>query len=110
VKYIQTARTNYWDHAGILTVPRQEEGPILASTTCRFLKPLVYPGEITLLSRLESLGNTSFGIHHRILDQHGEVAANAHDIIVMFDYINNVKIPVNNTIRAAFEKLEGRLP
>ncbi|MBL7810613.1 MAG: thioesterase family protein [Bacteroidetes bacterium] len=110
LKYVQTARVHYWDTVGIKTVPRQDHGPILASTSCRFLRPLVYPGELQLLSRLSSLGNSSFGLQHRILDQHGQIAVEAHDLIVMYDYNSNKKIRVNDEIRTAMERLEGRLP
>src|SRR5436190_12736871 len=71
-KYIQSARVNYWDAVG-LTKSHQETniGPILASCKCDFKQPLHYPGQVTILSRVDFIKNTSFGISHRIMNDKG---------------------------------------
>ena len=70
-KYIQASRVNYWE-VSMLTALFGEKriGPILLSTGCQFIKPLFYPGNIVVESRIEFIKNTSFGIHHRILNQY----------------------------------------
>ena len=108
-KYIQAARVNYWEISGLAAVfGTTKTGPILLSTSCQFIKPLFYPGNITMESRIEFIKNTSFGIHHRILNGDGEVCAEARDVIVTFDFNKNEKVPVPESFRNAVEEIEGR--
>lgn len=108
-KYVQASRVNYWEVSGLDELFRtQRVGPILLSASCQFIKPLHYPGDICAEARIEFVKNTSFGIHHRILNQQGEVAAEAHDVIVTFDFGRNEKVPVPAEFRATAERIEGR--
>ncbi len=108
-KYIQASRVNYWE-VSMLTKLFDERkiGPILLSTGCQFIKPLFYPGNIIIESRIEFIKNTSFGIHHRILNDRGEIAAEAHDVIVTYDFNKNEKVPVSEEFRRSVGVIEGR--
>jgi len=108
-KYIQASRVNYWEISGLSAdFDKTKIGPILLSTSCQFIKPLFYPGNIVVECRIEFIKITSFGIHHRILNEQGEVAAEAHDVIVTFDFKKNEKAPVSEEFRNAVAEIEGR--
>jgi acyl-CoA thioester hydrolase len=108
-KYIQAARVNYWEVSKlVLLFAKHKIGPILLSTSCQFIKPLFYPGNIIIESRIEFIKTTSFGIHHRILNDDGEIAAEAHDVIVTFDFNKNEKVHVSDDFRKAVEEIERR--
>lgn len=108
-KYIQASRVNYWELTGTAATFEQTKiGPILLSTSCNFIQPLYYPGIITIAAGIEFIKNTSFGIHHRILNENNEVAAEAHDVIVNFDFNTNKKTRISDDFRKAVEALEGR--
>jgi len=108
-KYIQASRVNYWELTWLAASFSQTKiGPILLSTTCQFLKPLHYPGDIVVEARLEFMKTTSFGIHHRIIDASGTVAAEAHDVIVNYDFNKNEKTPISAEFRSAAERIEGK--
>lgn len=108
-KYIQSARVNYWEISGLVkSFDEMKIGPILLSTSCRFIIPLFYPGNITVESRIEFIKTSSFGIHHRILNEQNEIAAEAHDIIVYFDFIKNEKVAIPDEFRKSVSRLEGR--
>lgn len=99
-KYAQAARVNYWDHAGITALYQKEHlGVILASTQCQFKKPLHFPGTITLSTRPEFIGNSSFGLLHQLLDESGNEVATVQDVLVMYDFNHNVKMPIPSQIR-----------
>ena len=109
-KYIQASRVHYWEVSGLAPFFKKDKiGPILLSTGCQFLKPLFYPGSIVVESRIEFIKITSFGIHHRILNEQKEVCAEAHDVIVTFDFGKNEKMPVSDEFRKAVEEREGRV-
>lgn len=108
-KYIQASRVNYWEVSGLAAkFSETKVGPILLSTSCQFMKPLFYPGNIVVECRIEFIKNTSFGIHHRILNEQQEVCAEAHDVIVTFDFNKNEKVPVWEEFRRAAERIEGK--
>lgn len=108
-KYIQAARVNYWDQIGLSQSHRETNiGPMLASCQCDFKKPLFYPGEIRIQSRVDYIKNTSFSICHQILNEQGELAAEARDVMVMFDFNTNTKIPFPGNLILVIEKLEKK--
>lgn len=109
LKYIQAARVCYLDKIGLMQSQAEKKiGPILASTTCQFRKPLFYPGHVTVHAGVDYIKNTSFRIQSRIYDDNKETAAEAQDILVLFDFIRNVKIAIPAELRADIEKLENR--
>jgi acyl-CoA thioester hydrolase len=81
-------------------------GPILASVGCQFRKPLFFPGYVTVFSRVEYVKNTSFRIHHEVYNENDELAAEAHDIIVFYDFVKNVKRTIPDDVRVRIENLE----
>lgn len=108
-KYIQASRVNYWQVIDMMKdFDSQKIGPILASTNCDFKKPLHYPGNIHIQARIEFIKNSSFGIHHQIFNDQEELAAEAHDVIVMYDFNKSEKVLFPDAMRRAVEKLEGK--
>jgi acyl-CoA thioester hydrolase len=109
-KYIQASRVNYWDNIGLTKSHRKTNiGPMLASCKCDFKQPLFYPGEIIIHSRVDLIKNTSFSICHRILNDKGQIAAEAQDIMVMFDFNKNEKIIFPKELKEKIEKLERKI-
>jgi acyl-CoA thioester hydrolase len=86
-KYIQAARVHFWEESGIYQwLENHQCGPILASCNCDFKKPLYYPGHILIHTHLDFIKQSSFGFRHILLDDQGHVAAEAKDVMVMFDF------------------------
>jgi acyl-CoA thioester hydrolase len=108
-KYIQASRVNYWEVSGLSSsFATTKTGPILLSTSCLFIKPLHYPGNIVAEASVEFIKNTSFGIHHRIFNEQDELVAEAQDVIVTYDFNNNVKVKVPDEFRKSVEIIEGK--
>ena len=108
-KFLQASRVNYWEQLGLTKMHSEIQlGPILASTSCSFLKPLHYPGEITIQASIEFIKNTSFGIHHQVLNEQGEIAAEGKDVIVLYDFTANNKVPIPAELKEKMEQIEGR--
>lgn len=104
-KFIQASRVNYWEHVGFMNRYFKEKiGPILVSTGCQFSKPLFYPDNITIEVRMEFMKTTSIGLHHRILNGRGELSAEAHDVIVLYNFDKNEKVVIPEELRKAIEK------
>jgi acyl-CoA thioester hydrolase len=107
-KYIQAARVNYWEKMGLTNMFKEQSlGPILASSACNFIRPLHYPGNLTVQSGVDSIGNSSFVILHQILDGTGTLCAEAKDVVVLFDFKGNKKMAVPEEIRNMIESMEA---
>lgn len=92
-KYTQAARLHLLEKVGLVEMHQQKNiGPTLGNTQCKFIKPLFYPGNITVHTHITEIKNTSFVIQHVITNDHGVIAAKAEDVIVVYDYTREVKV------------------
>jgi acyl-CoA thioester hydrolase len=108
-KYIQASRVNYWEHIKLMRDYHEKKiGPMLVSNSCQFRKPLFFPGNITIKARVDFIKNSSLGIQHRILNDKGELAAEAQDVIVLFDFNKNEKVTIPDEWRRNIEEVEKR--
>ena len=99
-KYVQAARVNYMEIIGLMQLQAEIKiGPILASATCQFRKPLFYPGKVIVYSKVEVIKHSSFHLQHEIRNDDGEIAAEAHDIIVMYDFERKHKLNIPEEIK-----------
>mgnify|MGYP005988662611 CR=1 FL=1 len=110
-KYIQASRLHYWEQVGISQLyPKHKIGPMLASSRCEFKRPLYYPGNIRIYSRIDFIKNSSFGICHAIYNQDDKLAAAAFDTLVLFDFNSETKVEIPQEIRGNIEGLELQRP
>jgi acyl-CoA thioester hydrolase len=108
-KYIQASRVHYWEQVGLDKLHKEAQiGPILASCKCDFKKPLFYPGSVNLYSRREFIKNTSFSICHCLVDETGDIVAEAQDIIVLYNFNTHQKVPFPTDLKSIIEKLEQK--
>lgn len=108
-KYVQASRVNYWEKIGLPTyTPNTETGPMLASTSCQFRKPLYYPGSVTIFSRIGFVKTTSFSIQHLLVNQNNEIAAEAEDIVVYYDFTKNEKARIPDLFRDKIKLIEQK--
>ena len=109
LQYIQSARVNYMEAIGLMPLNSEiKTGPILASTTCQFRKILFYPGNVTVYSKVDLIKNTSFRILHEIRNDQDEISAEAHDIIVLYNFNKNSKLLISDQIKKKIEDLGNR--
>lgn len=109
MKYVQASRVNYWELVGIAAMHQTTNvGPMLASTQCSFKKPLYYPGSVQIKAGVCFIKNTSFGIYHQLFNSDGELAAEANDVMVLFDFNKHEKAQFPDSLRKRVEELEGK--
>jgi acyl-CoA thioester hydrolase len=109
LKYVQAARVRYWELIELYNYFRETNiGPVLVSVHCDFKKPLHYPGTVTSTCGLRSIKNSSFGLSHRIIDEKGDVAAVAEDVMVLYDFNKREKALIPNWMRKNIQTLETK--
>jgi len=111
-RYFESARIAYFDALGYREAMAVERvGPILASTACRFRRPLTYPDDLVVGAGVSEVGADRFTMQYAVWSTRlSTVAATGEGLIVNYDYTNNRKAPLSDPIRAAIARLEGRTP
>jgi acyl-CoA thioester hydrolase len=82
-----------------------ETGPVIVNTSCTFLLPLVYPGEIEVRMYLAEAGRTSVGSFYEILKdgtKYGDGAAK----MVWIDLASGRSVPLPDRVAAPLLALE----
>ncbi|MGH7447413.1 MAG: acyl-CoA thioesterase, partial [Longimicrobiales bacterium] len=90
-RYFESARIAYLDAIGFRGDDESSGiGPILASTECRFRRPLAYPDTVSIGARTIDLAADRFTMEYRVASAAlGEIAAEGGGVIVAYDYINS---------------------
>lgn len=81
-------------------------GPILASTRCRFRRPLAFPDTVTVGVRVTALEEDRFSHDYRVVSHAlGAVAAEGEGVVVSYDYRVGRKAALPAEVRRAIEEL-----
>lgn len=105
MRYLQSGRVNFWEASGIYEHYKDsKKGTMLVSTHCDFKKSLYYPGKAIIKTKLDFIGNTSFGLEHVILNSTGEICATGKDVVVCYDFIKDETFPVPDWLKENISK------
>lgn len=108
-RWFESARIAYLERIGFADEAANGElGPILASTHCRFRRPVTYPDRILAGARAVDVGDDRFSMEYRALSERmGEVAGEGGGVVVCYHYGERRKAPLPDAVRRAIESLEG---
>ncbi len=113
LQYFETARVAYLERLG-LDPPGptwRDRGLIIASLTCRFRVPVVYPDTLSVGARVKALGEDRLIMEHTAVSRKvGKVAALGEAEIVSYDYAAGRRAPMPAEWRAGIIDIEGREP
>ena len=107
-RYFESARIAYFEQCGFLTAMEETGvGPILASTRCRFRRPLTYPDTVRIGTRVMDVAEDRFTMIYCVTSvTHGTIAADGDGLIVSYDYRENRKAPLPDSVRRRIGELE----
>ncbi len=108
--WFETARIAYLFKVGLVNEQgtTRDVGPIIASTTADYLKPVVFPSNLVVGARVSRIGNTSFTMEYAVEDEAGTPHARGSAVVVTLRYSTHEKLPVPESVRSAIEQLEGK--
>ena len=111
-RYFEEARIAFLRRITLVDDLRHEGvGPILASTHCRFRRPVVYPDRVHVGARTVRVEEDRFTMEYRLVSERlGEVAAEGGAVVVAYDYRAGRKAPLPAPVREAIEREAGRFP
>ncbi len=110
LRWCESARIEYLQRIGLWMINDDGIGPILANISCDYRKPLTFPDTVHIGVRVDKIGNSSFRMDHVVISEQLKiVAAEVRSTIVVVDYRRGKSVPVPEPVRAAIEKIEGRV-
>lgn len=106
-RYFESARMTYFEQAGFMEhMQTSGIGPILASAQCRFRVPLAYPDTVSVGMRVHTIESDRFVMDCRVVSNKLEkVAAEGSSVVVMYDYRQNTKALLPDSLRQRMEEL-----
>jgi acyl-CoA thioester hydrolase len=110
LRWCETGRVDYFLKIGFWPeLPPKGLGPILASITCDFRRPLTYPDSVWIGTRVSRIGNSSLQMDHVVVSRDlGVVAAEVKSTLVMLDYSVMKSVRVPDEMRNAIARVEAR--
>ena len=66
LQYFEAARIRWFDGFGFVS-GNPESGPVVLQSNCTYLKPVVYPCQLQVLTQLQKVGNSSFTLSQTLL-------------------------------------------
>jgi acyl-CoA thioester hydrolase len=107
-RYFESARIGYFGKLDMLGYMQETGiGPILASTECRYKFPLHYPDTVMVGTKILSMEEDRFVMGYEVFSTtHKRIAADGEGVIVAYDYRNNKKVNIPDTLRAKIMEFE----
>jgi len=106
-RYMEVARLEWFSSFGY-DVTNQRDTPILLNTSCTFLSPLTYPGDIRVRTYLGEIGRSSFQTYHDIVrTDEDKVYAEGTGKIVWMNPETGKSMPLPDAVRTLLEKYHG---
>jgi acyl-CoA thioester hydrolase len=109
-RYFENSRIVYLDRIGWL-ISKLETGfgPIIASTSARYRRPITYPDRLLVGTRAADVQTDRVAIEYRLVSTKlNAVAAEGQALIVSYDYNSGAKCPIPQAVREALAALERR--
>lgn len=109
-RFFESVRIAYFEEIGFLEVMESTGiGPILASTSCKYIKPITYPDTVSIGARVTNIEEDRFGMEYTMLSQEkGEITATGNALVVSYDYNKNNKANIPDKIRNKILDLERK--
>ena len=106
-RYFESVRIEYFNRLQFMELMDSTGvGPILASTSCRFKRPVVFPDTLVGGIAATDLQEDRFTTRYRLVSKaQGGVVAEGEGLIVTYDYRANQKAPIPDVIRARILEL-----
>jgi acyl-CoA thioester hydrolase len=109
-KYFETARLAYFNAVGVMKDMQDKQlGPILAETSCRFKRPLVFPDEVLAGAAVTENHDYGFLMRYGIFSLNQQaVTSLGSGRIVMVDYNSGAKVRPDQALIGAIAALENK--
>jgi|HubBroStandDraft_1064217.scaffolds.fasta_scaffold36098_2 acyl-CoA thioester hydrolase len=105
--WFESARIALFQRIGVLADRPRDIGPILATTSCDFIRPVRYPCTVSVGARVANVGRTSLTMEYAVWSdgRPDDLCAKGASVAVLVDYATMQKVPVPAEVRARIDAL-----
>jgi acyl-CoA thioester hydrolase len=82
-------------------------GPILATASCKFIKPLFYPDTVIAGVRVTSIESDNFMMEYIVVSKSKGVAAVGDSKLVVYDYKSSEKTNLPDSVRNGIREIDS---
>lgn len=105
-RYIESARIAYFDALNVLA---EDILTVVASNQCKYLKPVFYPDQLKIYTRIEEMRNSAIRMHYVLYSmQQNQVVAEGEAVVVFVDKIEMKKTTIPVILRQKIIDLENQ--
>ncbi|MEO5511151.1 MAG: thioesterase family protein [Longimicrobiales bacterium] len=106
-RYFESARIAFLLAIGLVDLAANDGiGPILASTSCVFRRPLTFPDRIRVGARASEVSDDRFTMEYIVVSNALDaVAATGTGVVVAYDYNRGAKASIPSAVRARMDSL-----
>ena len=106
-RYIESARIAYFD---LLNVFEQDVLTVVASSQCKYLKPVFYPDVLHIGARVEEMRNSAIRMYYVLYsEKQQQVVAEGEAVVVFVDKVEMKKTLMPQIIREKIIALENTI-
>jgi len=107
-KFFETARIKYFEKIGFIeTMETDSIGPILASTSAKFIKPLFYPDTVITGTRVTSVEPTQFIMEYIVESKSKGIAALGEAKMVVYNYNTAERATLPDAVREKIREIDS---
>lgn len=104
-RYIESARIAYFDALQVFT---EDVLTVVASSQCKYLKPVFYPDQLIIYTRIDEMRNSAIRMHYILWsEQQNQVVAEGEAVVVFVDKIEMKKMNIPTVLRERIINLEN---
>jgi acyl-CoA thioester hydrolase len=108
-RYFESTRIAYMRTIEAMQPGDQAFHPVVASSRCDFLAPVVFPDTLIGQARVSKMGNSSLTMEYQLTSRvQNKVVARGEAVIVNIDPAAGRASPIPPALRERIESLEGR--
>lgn len=110
-RYFETARIEYFNKINLMDeIKRNQIGPVLSETQCRYRIPVTFPDTLLIGSRVTEVGEDRFTMEYQIVSKKmGKVTTTGSATVVMFDFKNQCKALLPAVLRETILTTEAKV-
>lgn len=106
-RYIESARIEYFD---ALNVFAEETLTVVASSQCKYLKPVFYPDHLKIYTRTDEMRNSAIRMHYVLYsEQQQQIIAEGEAVVVFVDKVDMKKMAIPESLRQKIITLESQV-
>lgn len=106
-RYIESARIAYFD---LLNVFEQDVLTVVASSQCKYLKPVFYPDVLHIGARVEEMRNSAIRMYYVLYsEKQQQVVAEGEAVVVFVDKVEMNKTAIPLHLRYLIQNIESNV-